>query len=62
MDVIPGLYSNIFSLKQALKRGTQITSEGDTLILKESCTNTCFGKKMTNIDRQVFIVTAKFIE
>ena len=48
MDVITGLHSNIFIIKWALQRGFQVTSEGDTLILKKRSTSIGFGKKMRN--------------
>ena len=32
MDVISGLYGNIFSVTRALQKGFQVTSEGENLI------------------------------
>ena len=59
-DIIPGLHANIFSLTQALQKGFQVTSEGNTLILKKNSTNICFGEKMANNSGKGFILTTKF--
>ena len=62
MYLISGLYSNIFRLKRALQMVFQVTSEGDTLILKKRSNDICFGDKVTNNGGEGFIVTNKFIE
>ena len=38
MTVIPGLHANIFSVTRALQKVFQVTSEGETLILKKKST------------------------
>ena len=48
MTVITGLHTNIFIIMQALQKGFQVTSEGETLILKKNSTEICFDEKMDN--------------
>ena len=34
--IIPGLHENIFSVARALQKGFQVTSEGETLIIRKN--------------------------
>ena len=59
MAVIPGLHVNLFSVTQTLKKGLQVTSENETLILKKKSTKIRFDKKMKNKSREGFLLTTK---
>ena len=59
MSPIPGLHANLFRVTRALQQGFQLTSEGETLILKGK-TEICFDKKMENKSGEVFLLNTKF--
>ena len=47
-------------MTQSIQKGLQVTSEGETLILKKYSTKICFDKKMVNKVREGFLFTTKF--
>ena len=47
--IIPGRHTNIFSMTLSLKKGFQVTSEGEALILKKNSTDIQFDKKWRNM-------------
>ena len=53
--VIPVPYVNILSMVLAQKKGFQVTSEGETLILKKNSTYISFDEKMVNKGCEGFI-------
>ena len=58
--LIPGLHGNIFRMTQALQKGFQVTSESETLTLKEISTKILFNKKMANHRDKGFYFTTTF--
>ena len=58
--VIPGIHKNIFSMDRALQKGFQVTSQGDTLILKKNSTDIHFDKKMAKRSGKGFLPTTNF--
>ena len=60
MAVILGIHANLFGVTRALKKGLQLTSEGETLILTENSTKIRFDKKTPNNRSEGFILTTKF--
>ena len=51
---IPGLHANLFIMTKELQKYFQLTSEGETLILKKNSTEIRFGKKMANKPTKYF--------
>ena len=60
MDVITVLHANLSRLTCELKKGFQVTSEGETLILKKNTADIHFDKKMENKAGKKFLLTTKF--
>ena len=60
MVVIPCLHPNLFNVAWALQKGFQLTSEGETLILKKISTVIVFDKKVANKSGKGFLLTTKF--
>ena len=58
--VIPGLHANLFIMKRSLQKGLKATSEGETLILKETFTEICSDEKIANYGGKGFLMTTKF--
>ena len=57
MSTIIDVHPNIFSVTRELQKGYQVTSEGDTLILKKNPTEVRFDGKMTNKYGKGFLPT-----
>ena len=60
MPIIPGLHSNILSKARSLQKCFEVTSKGETLILKKKSTKICFDKKIANNGGKGFLLTTKF--
>ena len=60
MSAIPFLNENLFSMTLSLQKGFQMTSEGETQILKKNSTKIRFYEKMANKAREIFLLTTNF--
>ena len=58
--LLPGLLNILFSMTRELQKLFQVTSEGETLILKKNSTEIRFNKKMVKNDGEGFILTINF--
>ena len=58
--VIPGLNANLFSVAQSLQKGSWVTSERESLIIKKDYTKIHFEKEMVNHSGEGFLLTTKF--
>ena len=58
--VIPCLHTKIFSVTQALLKGSKPRSEGEALILKRNSTKIRFDEKIANKSGEGFLLTTKF--
>ena len=57
MTEIPGLYSKPFIMMWELKKGFQLFSEGENLILKKKTTKIRFYEKTVDTGSEGFILT-----